>query len=240
MSIDLTEVKLDKIYMSESTLELLAENLKSFRENKGLTLDDLEDLSGISRDHIGRLERGEQSNPRRKTINALAKALGVTTQDLEYGPRFKAQIDENGIRYLERHKGEKAPSNTIPIIGISSAGKSNITWDDQGYPVGHGFEYIDRPSFLKNEKHAFGAKISGDSMTPRVRPGDKIIVAPNKQIVSGDDILVRLKNDEVYIKEVKFQGSMVILMSVNPAYQPMFVKKSEIKFMYKVALILPK
>lgn len=62
----------------------LGRKLRKCRKIKGLSLDDLGRLCGMTGAHIGRLERGEQSNPRQETINALAKALDVAPSYLLY------------------------------------------------------------------------------------------------------------------------------------------------------------
>ena len=56
--------------------------LKTVREQRFLTREELADEVGSHRDHIGRLERGEVANPRMTTIRNLAEALGVDPAEL--------------------------------------------------------------------------------------------------------------------------------------------------------------
>jgi transcriptional regulator with XRE-family HTH domain len=56
--------------------------LKSLREQRFLTREELADKVGSHRDHIGRLERDEIDNPRMTTIRKLADALGVDPAEL--------------------------------------------------------------------------------------------------------------------------------------------------------------
>lgn len=53
------------------------EKLKEIREKKGLSQDALSRLSGITKDHISKMELGKQTNPRLGTVMALTEALGV-------------------------------------------------------------------------------------------------------------------------------------------------------------------
>jgi transcriptional regulator with XRE-family HTH domain len=56
--------------------------LKSARERRFLSREELAEKVGSHRDHIGRLERGEVANPRMATIRNLADALGVDPAEL--------------------------------------------------------------------------------------------------------------------------------------------------------------
>ncbi len=58
------------------------EKLQKFRLGKFWSRDELAAKSGIHRDHIGRLERGEGGNSRPPTIRKLAEALGVEPSEL--------------------------------------------------------------------------------------------------------------------------------------------------------------
>jgi transcriptional regulator with XRE-family HTH domain len=56
--------------------------LKSLRERRFLTREELAEKVGSHRDHIGRLERDEVESPRMTTIRKLAEALGVDPGEL--------------------------------------------------------------------------------------------------------------------------------------------------------------
>ncbi len=56
--------------------------LKSVRERRFISREELADKVGSHRDHIGRLERGEVASPRMSTIRKLAEALEVDPAEL--------------------------------------------------------------------------------------------------------------------------------------------------------------
>jgi transcriptional regulator with XRE-family HTH domain len=56
--------------------------LKSLREQRFLTREELAEKVGSHRDHIGRLERDEIETPRMTTIRKLAEALDVDPSTL--------------------------------------------------------------------------------------------------------------------------------------------------------------
>ena len=59
--------------------------LKSLRERRFLSREELADKVGSHRDHIGRLERDEIDSPRMSTIRKLAQALEVDPAELVRG-----------------------------------------------------------------------------------------------------------------------------------------------------------
>ena len=56
--------------------------LRSLRERRFISREELAEKVGSHRDHIGRLERGEVANPRIATIRKLAQALEVEPAEL--------------------------------------------------------------------------------------------------------------------------------------------------------------
>jgi transcriptional regulator with XRE-family HTH domain len=61
--------------------KLVGRNVKRIRQEKGLTQEQLADLSGFSQQYISGLEQGRR-NPTIVTIYELATALGVGHMDL--------------------------------------------------------------------------------------------------------------------------------------------------------------
>lgn len=57
---------------------MISVRLKELREGKGLSLQDVADLSGASKAHIWDIERGKSQNPTINTAVAIATALGVS------------------------------------------------------------------------------------------------------------------------------------------------------------------
>ncbi len=56
--------------------------LRQFREAKGLTLQQVADGVGCTKAYIWELEMREGQRPSAERLNAIAKLLGVTVQDL--------------------------------------------------------------------------------------------------------------------------------------------------------------
>ncbi|OLP55806.1 transcriptional regulator [Rhizobium rhizosphaerae] len=60
---------------------IVGDNFGRLRREKGLTQEQVADLSGLSQQYLSDLERGKR-NPTVVTLFELAQALGVTPTDL--------------------------------------------------------------------------------------------------------------------------------------------------------------
>lgn len=63
--------------MEQKVATRLGEKLKALRKEKGLTLEKLADLAGLSKSYIWELENRESQRPSAEKLNALGKQLGV-------------------------------------------------------------------------------------------------------------------------------------------------------------------
>ena len=61
--------------------KLVGRNLARIRQKKGLTQEQLEELSGFSQQYLSGLERGRR-NPTVITLYELSQALGVSCEEL--------------------------------------------------------------------------------------------------------------------------------------------------------------
>jgi transcriptional regulator with XRE-family HTH domain len=98
----------------------VADKLRILRAQKGLTLRQLEERSGVSKDAISEIERGLRT-PRISTVLSLAGGLGVDPQELlrdlasPAGP-FTAVFEQDGgwwIGYVEELPGANAQGETL-------------------------------------------------------------------------------------------------------------------------------
>jgi transcriptional regulator with XRE-family HTH domain len=63
-------------------VKINGEKLQRLRLERFLSRDEVAERSGIHRDHIGRLERGEGGESRPPTVRKLAEALEVDPREL--------------------------------------------------------------------------------------------------------------------------------------------------------------
>ncbi len=60
----------------------LANNIKKLREVKGLSQEKLARLADVANNTLIKMESGENQNPTLDTLKKVAKALGVSVDDL--------------------------------------------------------------------------------------------------------------------------------------------------------------
>lgn len=56
--------------------------LREIRKEKGMTIQELSDISGVSIGYICHLERGTRKNPSRKIMKKISNALGKTMVEI--------------------------------------------------------------------------------------------------------------------------------------------------------------
>lgn len=225
----------------------LGEKLKHLREAKGWTKKDAAKVVAVPYTTYQKYEdRKQHSKPVGMKGEKLARAFGVTTEYLFNDAKDYPPCPQDHIRVGEilvdlktdvRATGKMlVPPNRINIIGVVSAGETDIAYDDAGLPVGGSIEEpIERPYDVK-DANAYGLVIEGNSMLPGYPKGTKVVVCPSETVKTGDIVICRLRSTgKVYIKEVKFQGDTVILSSHNAtSYAPMAAPYKDVLFCHKV------
>jgi phage repressor protein C with HTH and peptisase S24 domain len=149
----------------------------------------------------------------------VAKALAATNTKVD---TFVTLITDGG----------KPLITSVPLIGFAQAGAGGF-FDDGGFPVGKGWEEIAFPSVT--DEHAYALEISGDSMKPAYRDGDIIVVSPGAPVRKGDRVVVKTKNDEVMVKELKRKNSKVLeLKSLNAEHRDRTMAMADVVWIARI------
>jgi transcriptional regulator with XRE-family HTH domain len=82
----------EKADPSEPLSQLVCDRVRALRKSKGLTLEQLASLSGVSRSMLSQIERG-QANPTLGVTFRIAQAFGIKLGDLVDSPPTRARID---------------------------------------------------------------------------------------------------------------------------------------------------
>lgn len=153
------------------------------------------------------------------STESVAKALAATNTKVD---TFVTLITD----------GVKPAISTVPLIGFAQAGEGGH-FDDSGFPVGKGWDEIELPHVT--DEQAYALKIAGESMKPTYRPGDIIIVSPSSPIRKGDRIVVKTRDGEVMVKELRRRTSkMIELKSLNAEHRDRNFPVNEIDWMARI------
>lgn len=167
----------------------------------------------------------------------LEKALEgrVTKEDLLAGSDMPAVIDQSGITGTRGGTPNiTLPPNRkarlVPLLSMVQAGKYDIAHSDEMY------EHAGALAIDTNDRQAFAVEIEGDSMTPRLNPGDIVICTPNSTPRVGQTVVIQTVEGQAFCKiwqRVRPDGVMVFA-SVNPDHRAFEIPRSEVAWIYPV------
>ena len=139
---------------------------------------------------------------------------------------------EDFARSADR-SGPNGPA--IPLIGLAQAGDEGF-FDDAGFPLGGGWEDVRVPGL--QDRNVYALQIAGDSMSPVLRNGDKVLVAPNESVRRGDRVVVKTIDGEVMAKELFRQTAHKIeLVSLNPEFDDRILSKKDVQWMARIVWV---
>lgn len=193
--------------------------LDRLADRAGLSASGLAKKAGLDPTTFNKSKRiTNDGRERWPSTESVAKALAAANIGIETFVQF---IDETA-RAVQ----------SVPLIGFAQAGNGGY-FDDGGFPVGKGWEEIRLPSV--NDQHAYALEISGDSMKPAYRDGDVIVVSPGTPIRRGDRVVVKTKDGEVLVKELKRRTTKTLeLQSLNPAHPDRTLTPSEVDWIARI------
>ncbi|HOK95485.1 MAG TPA: XRE family transcriptional regulator [Anaerohalosphaeraceae bacterium] len=127
------------------------------------------------------------------------------------------------------------PGQWVPIINKVPAGYP-AEFDDMGYPVGFGDDYVRCPDI--HDPNAFAVRVVGDSMQPKFAEGDVVIFSPAADIQNGDDCFVRLREPhETTFKRIFFEpDNRIRLQPRNNLYAPVIVESGRVTGLYRAVI----
>ena len=184
----------------------VGDRIKKLRIERGLTQEELASLLGYKhKTSISKIE-SDARNLTQSKIKAFAEVFGVSPSALLFG------LDDE-----EQPKKEKF---RVPVLGRVVA----------GYPmeaVENILDYEEIPEELARQGEFFALQVKGDSMEPRFKEGDVVIVRKQEDVDNGDIAIFLVNGNEATIKKVqKFDGG-INLIPTNPAYNVQTYSKKQ-------------
>ncbi|MCI1676606.1 MAG: XRE family transcriptional regulator [Ewingella americana] len=89
------------------------------------------------------------------------------------------------------------------------------------------------------DRDAYGLKVKGDSMHPRIQSGEFVVIEPNTQVHSGDEVFVRTSDGHNMIKIMtKTRDGNYQLSSINNDHKPITLESHQIDKMHFVSAIV--
>lgn len=156
--------------------------LKKIRENKGLSVIKLAELSGLTRDNIYKIENS-QVNFTKNNIEALTKALNITPAEL---------------MGLSEHR-------MIPIkyYDISAAAGQGCFVDNENFEVISIDELqLIKMGIISNYSNIAIINARGDSMLPTIKDNDLLFVDTSQKQIFNDTIYIISERNLLKVKRI--------------------------------------
>lgn len=187
----------------------------------------------------------------------IARRLGVTPQAVS-GWWRTGRISKTSLSGVARETGrsleqliepetvgEPRPTGygpvmrDVPIIGNAIATPDfDGYFDDMSFPVGHGEGYIPWPT---RDPNAYALRVKGDSMQPRIRPGELVVVEPNVTPLAGQDVVVRTRDGRKMVKQLLIRRSgELTLGSINQDHRQITLALDQVESVHYIAAIVPR
>ncbi|MBQ7263692.1 MAG: helix-turn-helix domain-containing protein [Synergistaceae bacterium] len=202
--------------------------IKHYRDQLGLTQEELAHKVGVHVNTIRRWEQGKQSPDARK-LASLADAFGTTTAHL---------LDSGDAPQIE-DRVMRIPDKLVKIKVLSIDACMGKGFDNDGEPVDVIDELWVAPGDvgIMGPDEPFAIEVHGASMAPTIEDGVRVIVNPNIPPGHGDICLARFLVDGWLRDAVKFYyprqgGGFVLKASEGSGVPPMEFTSQDVEAGY--------
>lgn len=209
--------------------------------------------TGLVQSSVQRIVKRSTKSPKDDVVKPLADYFGITPDQLRgYQPlpdkwltmrganeksAHGEQVDAPALSHASNVEGIPAAikDGMVPVVGMAQLG-SNGYFEALDYPVGHGDGYV---RIFSDDPNAYALKVIGDSMEPRIRSGEFVLIEPNKTFMAGDEVLVKTMDGQSMIKVFMYRrDGEVRLLSVNDSHPPITLLDEAIDKIHPVGAIL--
>lgn len=194
--------------MSEQEFNVVfSKRLKHYLQEYDMTQTELASRLKVSPQSVTNWCKGTKS-PRMDKVDAMCEIFHCNRSDLMEEKRHEDKAICKAI--------------SIPVYGRVAA----------GIPLEMIEDIIDTeeiPENLARTGSFFGLQIHGNSMEPRMKNGDIVIVRQQDDAESDDIVIATVNGTDATCKRLKKYQNGIALISSNPAYDPMYFSNKEIE-----------
>lgn len=185
----------------------IVKRIKKRRLELEYSFQDLADKTDMSKSTLQRYETGAIKNLPLDKLEVLVSALQTTPAYLMGWDEAKEEPKKKGVK--------------IPVLGRVAAGVPIEMIEDV-------LDYEEITEDMAKHGEYFALKIQGDSMTPRICNNDVVIVRQQDDAENGDIVIAAINGDDAVCKRLQKYNDGIALISLNPLYDPIYLKKDEI------------
>lgn len=213
--------------MHHTTDRIIANINHLMQKHSVTTVADLAKLIRVPQPTFHRLMAGENQDPKYTLLKRVADYFKISVSDLVEKDLRNASAG-NVIG-----EAEEVSFTRVPVMGSAQLGS-------EGHWVGldNGDGFVNWPS---RDPEAFALRCKGDSMKPRIKDGEYVVVEPNHGYLPGDEVLLVTRDEQVMIKTFLYQrDGAVLVMSVNEEHPPLrFPVSDVVRIQYVAGIAKP-
>lgn len=182
----------------------LFDRTKEIIKKRGMSVSEVERKAGLSENYLYTWKKSD--NPRKKSIESVAKVLGVSVDYL---------LGKNDGLPSNIKKVNKNDLVSIPVIGTIKAGINGIAFEEE---LGTEFTLVDDIDMTFDY---FWLKVHGDSMIgDGISEGDYALIKKTTEFNKNDICAVIVDGEEGTLKHVTQNEDSIVLTASNPIYPP--------------------
>jgi phage repressor protein C with HTH and peptisase S24 domain len=193
-------------------------------EKQGLTPSALARRAGLDPTAFNKSKRiSKGGKPRWPTTESLSKILSATGCTLF---QFVALV----------HEPADSPSTrSMPTLLVTRAGQARHFTDD-GLPIGEA--WADKPMPAVAHDNAFALEVSGDTLAPAARDGDRLIIAPDAKVRRGNRVVVRTRDAQLLIGILRrLSASRIEVAPLSMPENPVRLEPQHVQWMARIVCV---
>ncbi len=194
----------------EEYRKIFIKNLNEYLDSFQMNQADLANRLSVNKSVVSSWLSGSRY-PRMNTMEKIANIFKIEKSDL---------IEDKSEKETTSHhtKGIR-----IPVLGRVAAGIPIEAIEDID-------EWEEIPEAMAKTGEYFALRIKGESMSPKLQPGDIVIVKKQNDVDTGDTAIVLVNGNDATVKQIKKTETGIMLVGLNlEVYQPHFYSNKEIE-----------
>lgn len=217
-----------------SYMTTLQDRIAELMTTAGLTVGGLAEIAEVTSSAATQWKDGPTKTLKAGPATKLALATGFSAMWLSTGegPKMTPPGMPPPAPSNVAEAPALSPSRLVPVVGHVKGGSDGFL-EEMQFPVGHGEGFVE---YWTKDPSAYALRVKGDSMHPRYRAGEFIVVTPSIEAQPGRDVVVKLKDGRKLLKLLNWvRGDEVQLLSINDGYAPTTLSSDEIESIHRVA-----
>lgn len=212
----------------------LQDRINELMAAANLTVGEMASIAGVSSSAATQWKDGPTKSLKAGPATRLSARTGYSALWISNGegPKMAPIGAPHPVASNVAEAPALADSRRVPVVGHVKGGTDGYL-EEMQFPPGYGEGFVE---FWTKDSSAYALRVKGDSMHPRYRAGEFIVVTPSIEAQPGRDVVVKLKDGRKLLKLLNWVRSDEIqLLSINEGYAPTTLSVDEIESIHRVA-----